>query len=170
MADRRTINIAQDSLPTTNIALRQKGRGSNKYLAWTAESNTILRNDGERGTYRDVQSGDAAYVVCLSETEIHEYSAQALKELEMAEDSGRHAVEDGHSETAGNDGKQRPDETEEERLLREHEEYVGTHDEAKAFAKKMQEKSCNLLKEGSKSFHFIFFYGFVEFSKNSRIT
>ena len=31
--------------------------------------------------------------------------------------------------------------------------------------KKMQEKSCNLLKEGSKSFHFIFFYGFVEFSK-----
>ena len=91
MADRRTINIAQDSLPTTNIALRQKGRGSNKYLAWTAESNTILRNDGERGTYRDVQSGDAAYVVCLSETEIHEYSAQALKELEMAEDSLRRA-------------------------------------------------------------------------------
>ena len=91
MAERRTINIAQDSLPTTNIALRQKGRGSNKYLAWTSDNNTILRNDGERGTWQDVESGNAAHVVVLSETEIHEYSAQALKELEMAEDSLRRA-------------------------------------------------------------------------------
>ena len=89
MADRRTINIAQDSLPTTNIALRQKGRGSNKYLAWTAESNTILRNDGERGTYRDVES-ETLLMLCVflkprSMNTLH----KLLKELAMAEDSLR---------------------------------------------------------------------------------
>ena len=89
MADRRTVAFIKIPFQP-RISHCAKGRGSNKYLAWTAESNTIFAtmvSAEHTGTLKR----NAAYVVCLSETEIHEYSAQALEELEMAEDSLRRA-------------------------------------------------------------------------------
>ena len=64
----RTITIPTEDLPTNIIGLIEKGRGQGKHLAWQAV-------------------GDEIGTATLTETEIHEYAAQALKELEHAENA-----------------------------------------------------------------------------------
>ena len=80
----RTVTIPAVDLPTCHIELREKGRGSNKYLAWEhAATWTVPDQDFRPDIERNWQGNIG--LVKLSETEIHEYAAQALKELEHAE-------------------------------------------------------------------------------------
>ena len=74
MSNQSIVSINTDQLPVTQISLREKGRGSNKYLAWTNE---------------DVNYPNKT--VDLSEGQIHEYTAQALKEFENAANALRRA-------------------------------------------------------------------------------
>ena len=68
MPNQSSVIIDIDQLPTFNIALRHKGRGSKKYHLWTTEG-----IDYPNGTFE------------LSETQIHLYMTQALKEFQEAQ-------------------------------------------------------------------------------------
>lgn len=68
MSHQSTVSINIDQLPTRHIALRYKGRGSNKNHLWTTEA-----CDYSNGTIE------------LSETQIHLYMTQALKEFHQAQ-------------------------------------------------------------------------------------
>jgi predicted metal-binding transcription factor (methanogenesis marker protein 9) len=67
-----SITLSNNSLPTRNVVLEQRGRGSKKYTAWTGQWSA---------------SGETT----LSEVEIHEYTLKALQELEVAEETARRA-------------------------------------------------------------------------------
>ena len=85
----------------------------------------------KRGNHYGSAQSAAASIDLLRKSS--NYDFVPTPSLEMAADASIHDVKEDKNLHLG--------ETEEERLLREHEEYVGTHDEAKAFGKKMQEKS-----------------------------
>ncbi len=98
MSVSNTITIPSEDLPNSSIRLVQKGRGSNKYLAWesTAECTTVedsYRPDLERSSWMP----NSLYLVTLNETEIHEFSAQALKELEAAQNALQRAEDRAES-------------------------------------------------------------------------
>ena len=86
----KTISIPSDDLPCSQVVLTEKGRGSNKYLTWESgfqfqEMPKSYRPDIKR--YNE----DGLLMVTLSETDIHEYAAQALKELQHAENALKRA-------------------------------------------------------------------------------
>jgi len=82
----RTITIPSADLPTNIIGLTEKGRGQNKYLTWEACGRWSTPEEGFRPDIeRDVNGW--IKTTTLSEFEIHEYAAQALKELEVAENA-----------------------------------------------------------------------------------
>ena len=80
----RTITIPVNDLPTSHIQLVEKGRGSSKYLAWT---HNVVAVEPDQDFRPDIPRDWRGKITMatLSETEIHEYAAQALKELEHAE-------------------------------------------------------------------------------------
>tara|TARA_R110002020_G_scaffold122464_1_gene277798 strand:- start:2335 stop:2664 length:330 start_codon:yes stop_codon:yes gene_type:complete len=81
MSTERTITIEGDDLPCHTLVLEQKGRGSNKYTAWTHRGVHIYdANDEHQG-----------YEITLTEQEVCEYSAKALEELAHAEERLRRA-------------------------------------------------------------------------------
>ena len=80
----RTVTIPAFDLPTCHIQLVEKGRGSNKYLTWMHAVESIKPDEDFRPDIERDWQGKIG-LATLSETEIHEYAAQALKELEHAE-------------------------------------------------------------------------------------
>ena len=82
----RTITIPNADLPTNNIGLVQKGRGSNKYLVWESVGRWGKPDQDFRPDIERDPDGEVIQTT-LTETEIHEYATQALKELEHAENT-----------------------------------------------------------------------------------
>ena len=82
----RTITIPNADLPTNVIGLTEKGRGQSKHLAWEPVGSWSTPEQGFRPDIQRDQNGGIE-TVTLSEFEIHEYAAQALKELEVAENA-----------------------------------------------------------------------------------
>jgi len=85
MPDARTITIPTCDLPTSSIVLVERGRKGNKYLTWESRGSWI-QPDGTEG-YDD----GATHVINLTETEICEYAAKALKELTAAQEAAQRA-------------------------------------------------------------------------------
>ena len=73
MSTERTVTIPHNELKETAIELKERGKGSQKHLAWS----TACDDWG-------VEKEDLA--ITLTEQEICEYSAKALKELANAEE------------------------------------------------------------------------------------
>tara|TARA_B100000900_G_scaffold341860_1_gene305038 strand:+ start:906 stop:1253 length:348 start_codon:yes stop_codon:yes gene_type:complete len=83
MSIARTISIPVCDLPTANIRLTEKGRGSNKYLGWESVARWVAPAEDFRPDLARDNDGEIK-MATLTETEIHEYAAKALKELEAA--------------------------------------------------------------------------------------
>lgn len=77
-----TITIPNEELACSTIGLTEKGRKGARYLTWEDISQWV-----------DVDGADMHKATTLSETEIHEYTAQALKELEHAQNAVRAAMD-----------------------------------------------------------------------------
>ena len=90
MPNPTTISIPTSDLPTANIGLTEKGRGSNKYFAWDYVGRWTTPADDFRPDLERDRDGEIK-VSTLTETEIHEYTAKALKELRAAEESFQRA-------------------------------------------------------------------------------
>ena len=97
MSVSKTITIPDEDLPNSSIRLAQKGRGSNKYLAWEHAAQCTTVEDSYRPDLSRAHHGNYLYLVTLSETEIHEFSAQALKELEAAQNALQRAEDRAES-------------------------------------------------------------------------
>ena len=82
----KTISIPCGDLPTSQVVLTEKGRGSNKYLTWESGAEWFAPPESYRPDIQRDCTGEIK-MVTLSETDIHEYAAQALKELEHAENA-----------------------------------------------------------------------------------
>ena len=85
-----TISIPSCDLPTANIRLAEKGRGSNKYLVWESVGRWVAPAEDFRPDLARDRDGEIE-VATLTETEIHEYTAKALKELEAANEAMQRA-------------------------------------------------------------------------------
>ena len=96
MSEIKTITILATELPTSNIVLSEKGRGSNKYFAWES-GRSWIKPEGTVPTSWVLDSDGEVCLVNLSETEIHEYTAKALKELEAAQEAVQRAEDRAES-------------------------------------------------------------------------
>ena len=82
----RTITIPNADLPTNVIGLTEKGRVQSKHLTWEPVGSWSVPEQGFRPDIKRDSDGEIG-MATLTETEIHEYAAQALKELEHAENA-----------------------------------------------------------------------------------
>jgi|10_taG_2_1085330.scaffolds.fasta_scaffold189470_1 hypothetical protein len=80
MSTERTITIRHGELKETAIVLRARGSGSKRHLVWVTVAG-------------DWQAKEEDRTITLTEQEICEYSAKALKELSHAEEA-MHRAED----------------------------------------------------------------------------
>jgi len=77
MSTERTVTIPHNELKETAIELKERGKGSQKHLAWITTADD----------WGEVEN----LTITLTEQEICEYSAKALKELSHAEEACQRA-------------------------------------------------------------------------------